>query len=379
MEKATVVLLLLLVTGGAGISLRCAAPIPASVNAGSTFRAAVLFPHRGAALCTLAATRPSLRCVQGHSRALSLSMGAGGPAFVSITSTTNALAKKFVRLRDQARFRRTEGSAVVVGSAPIRELCGPGGGARDGLRSLLLLEEDPGDPWHSDFVAALDGPPNVVHVVTPDLFRKIAGIENAEGRQAAAEIALPAFQTVSSIVRGVGSSGVGVVVLDRVQDPGNVGALLRTAAGLGWACVVLEGCCDIFNDKVIRAARGAAWRVPLAQSSLAGLCDAVSLPVSLAASSGEGLAPLATGQCHVWVADMGGCDPAVARKRSGADPIVLLLSNEGAGVSEAVRERVDRGLWSRVGVPLVGDMESLNVAIAGSILMFALRGSTQEN
>ena len=61
-----------------------------------------------------------------------------------------------------------------------------------------------------------------------------------------------------------------------LQDPGNLGTLLRTAAGLGWSCLMLEGCCDAFNDKVIRAARGAAWRAPLAAATLPGLLQELS-------------------------------------------------------------------------------------------------------
>ena len=77
------------------------------------------------------------------------------------------------RRRDQAKFRRAEASAVVVGSAPLRELCGPGGAAQGQLRGLMLLEEDAGDLWHYEFLAALGTAPPVVHVASSAVFQKV--------------------------------------------------------------------------------------------------------------------------------------------------------------------------------------------------------------
>ena len=305
-----------------------------------------------------------------------------GPSFVSVTSTSNGFAKRLVRLRDQARFRRSEGCAVVVGSAPIRELCAPGGPASAKLQSLLLLEEEDGDSWHAEFLQALATTPKAVYIASSAVFHKVAGLESAEGRQACAEIALPHMLSVSDLLSlGEAKRPPALLVLDRIQDPGNVGTLLRTAAGLGWSTVLLDGCCDIFNDKVIRAARGAAWRAPVAASSWE------AFEQSLDAAAADAATP-----SSVFVADMGGVHPYTAREHhaSRQGPLVLLLSNEGAGVSAEVRARMVRSsgggggaaeeaadsskvAWLAVGVPLIGDMESLNVGVAGSILMFALR------
>ena len=66
-----------------------------------------------------------------------------------------------------------------------------------------------------------------------------------------------------------------VLVLDRIQDPGNLGTILRTASGLGWTGIfLLNGCCDPFNDKSIRAARGAAWNLKLCEGDWSHLMDA---------------------------------------------------------------------------------------------------------
>ena len=140
------------------------------------------------------------------------------------------------RRRDQAKFRRAEASAVVVGSAPLRELCAPGGAAQGKLRGLMLLEEDAGDLWHDQFLAALGTAPPVVHVASSAVFQTVAGLESAEGRQAAGEVQMPQFLGPEQLLPApeAGATVRHVVVLDRVQDPGNVGTLLRTAtAGTG--------------------------------------------------------------------------------------------------------------------------------------------------
>ncbi|EKX51956.1 hypothetical protein GUITHDRAFT_134270 [Guillardia theta CCMP2712] len=123
------------------------------------------------------------------------------------------------------------------------------------LVKLLVLVEEDQDLWHQDLIDRLSLPPTTdVIVVSPDVFRKISGLETTEGRQVLAEIGLPEQCDLRTSKR--------IIVLDRIQDPGNLGTLLRTAAGLGWdAALLLDGCSDPFNEKAIRAARGAQWRL----------------------------------------------------------------------------------------------------------------------
>ena len=152
-------------------------------------------------------------------------------------------------------------------------------------------------------MASLHNPPSIVFVANAAVFQKVAGLESAEGRQAAAEIALPQMRTMQEMLEpsvGGGAPTIkNIVVLDNVQDPGNVGTLLRSAAGLGWACVLLTGCCDLFNDKLIRAARGAAWRAPIAMCKFEEMVEELERARDTA----------------VLVADMGGCSPEEAKER----------------------------------------------------------------
>jgi TrmH family RNA methyltransferase len=140
------------------------------------------------------------------------------------------------------------------------------------------------------------------------------------------------------------SVGHPVVILDAVQDPGNVGTIVRTALAFGAAGVIaLPGTADLTNPKAIRSAMGALFRLPHCHAD-----DAATL----AMLDARGIA--------LWVLDMTG-DPL-----AGATvPIALLLGNEGNGVRPAMVARAAR----RVTIPIQSGAESLNVAVAAGIAL----------
>jgi TrmH family RNA methyltransferase len=143
----------------------------------------------------------------------------------------------------------------------------------------------------------------------------------------------------------MGTAGV-VLVLDAVQDPGNVGALARTALGLGAVgLLTLPGTADLLNPKVLRGSMGALFRLP-----------AIALEVEeLLRWSGDcGVALWATGPDGT---------PASEVVRQG--PVAVVVGNEGSGVRPALVARADQV----VSVPLQGGVESLNVAVAAGIIL----------
>jgi len=140
-----------------------------------------------------------------------------------------------------------------------------------------------------------------------------------------------------------------VLVLDGVADPGNLGTLLRTALALGWeGAYLLQNCCDPYNDKALRAAMGATFRLPLRMGT---------------ASTLQQLAEEEDWRC--WVADLKGESPESVPTQQ---KIALILGSEAHGVSEACRR-----LGRAVAIPMPGSMESLNVSTAGAILLYLLR------
>jgi len=138
-----------------------------------------------------------------------------------------------------------------------------------------------------------------------------------------------------------------LLVFDGVQDPGNLGTLLRTAEAMGVrGAVTLEGTVDPWNPKAVRASAGSIFRVPV-----------------VAARRDEVAARLGAGGWSVWAADVEGTP--FRRGEALPDRVALVLGNEGAGVSAALLEAAGR----RVAVELAGDVESLNVAVAAAVLM----------
>ncbi|HEY8256542.1 MAG TPA: RNA methyltransferase [Gemmatimonadales bacterium] len=142
-----------------------------------------------------------------------------------------------------------------------------------------------------------------------------------------------------------------VLVLDAVQDPGNVGTMLRTALGLGAVGVVaLAGTAELANPKVIRGSMGALFRLPAVETSPSEFLEwatARGVEVWTTAAAGE---PLRRSQLG----------PRVSRP-----PVALVVSNEGAGTSAPLETAARR----RVAVPLDPGVESLNVAVAAGILL----------
>jgi len=142
-----------------------------------------------------------------------------------------------------------------------------------------------------------------------------------------------------------------LLVLDAVQDPGNVGGMMRTAHALGAAATIaLDGTADPGGHKVLRAAMGAAFRHPVVEAHWAEFA-------AFAASNGV----------EIWAAAQGGEAPAERR----ADRLALVVGNEGAGL----RPEALAAAAKRVGVPMQPGAESLNAATAAAILLYeVMRG-----
>lgn len=181
-----------------------------------------------------------------------------------------------------------------------------------------------------------------VESATEAELRELADTDTPQGVIAVARMPRPSLPDVLP-ERAV------ILVLDAVQDPGNFGTLVRGADAFGAALVLaLPGTVDPWNGKSVRAAAGSSFRVPVVQ---AGLDEFVAW------CTPRGVA--------LWGAEAAGRDVA-----SLAAParVALVLGNEGAGLSPAVRA----ALSERVAIPIRGAAESLNVAMAGTILMYLL-------
>ncbi|HUF27981.1 MAG TPA: RNA methyltransferase [Gemmatimonadaceae bacterium] len=212
------------------------------------------------------------------------------------------------------------------------------------VRGALASPQLEATPRGSALRTALAGRTPDLLDVTEREFDSAASTETPQGVLAIAEIPRHDLDRLTP------PTPARVLLLDGVQDPGNVGTILRTAAAFGAsATLALPGTVDLWNAKVVRSAMGAHFH------HIALHC---TWEAADAFRARHGIA--------LWAADAAGAalDPAAAPKR-----LALVLGNEGAGMSEDARARNPVA----VSLPIGRAVESLNVAVAAGIFLYELR------
>jgi TrmH family RNA methyltransferase len=193
-----------------------------------------------------------------------------------------------------------------------------------------------------------------IEEVAARTLEKLADTETPQGIVAVVEPRKWAPDELPLTEKGV------VLVIDGVQDPGNVGTLIRTAHALGAAgTIVLRGTADVVGPKVLRAAMGATFRHPvISLDDAAFIAWARRRGVTLWAAAADGVA----------------LHRAIGPGAKGKDengPVGVIVGNEGAGI----RPHLNAVSTKRVAIPLAQGAESLNVAVAAGILLYeVLRG-----
>jgi TrmH family RNA methyltransferase len=201
--------------------------------------------------------------------------------------------------------------------------------------------------------------PTRLLATTDRIFAQLAETESPQG---IAALVRPRRASFDDLLRAPGAALI--VVLVGIQDPGNVGTILRTAEALGASGVAAckadsLGTAHVFSSKVIRASAGAAFRFPVAEG--------ISLPILQAQLRVAGVRIIAASS-HVAAADA--IPPWQADLRA---PVALLIGNEGAGLPVEVERAAD----ARVFIPLAeprgipgATVESLNAATAATVLLY---------
>jgi TrmH family RNA methyltransferase len=257
-----------------------------------------------------------------------------------ITSRRNPLIRE-LRTLVRASPRRT--ARCVVEGWRLMEAALDAGAE---MEIVLVTPPAAADPRWASVRSRLDAGTVRWVLVAPEVLDALTQVETPQGILGIARCPPPASPEV------LGGPEALVVVLDGIQDPGNVGAIIRTAVAVGaTAAVTVGGTADPFSPKALRASAGAAFRLPLLHFPTASaLADAL-------AARGIG----------VVVADPRGAVSWEALRV--ALPVALVFGSERAGADPA---------WSRAGatrvrIPMVGPVESLNVAAAASVLLYGVR------
>lgn len=215
---------------------------------------------------------------------------------------------------------------------------------RSGARPRFLLRSPRGDAlWTRELDAAVaDAGAEVLSIDDAEM-NEVAGTETPQGVLLVAEEPRP-----RSDAAWAGPSPR-LLVLDGIQDPGNAGTLVRVAAAFACTAVLaLDGTVDLWSARAVRAAAGTTFRLPV-----------LHLPWEEARSG------LAEARIPLLLADAGGED---VRTVPGRDRWALVMGGEGAGARAGLRREAARV----VSIPMPGGVESLNVGVAGAILLYEL-------
>ena len=237
----------------------------------------------------------------------------------AIRSRQNELVKKIIALGADGKTRQELGEYLCAGDTLLEEAISSGAE----ITCVLSTEELPGLPGR---------------VVTPEILKAVSPLQNSPG---------PVF-TVKMRPLPPAEKLRRVIVLENVQDPGNVGTVLRTADAFGMDMVVLCGACaDPYNPKTVRASMGAIFRQSVVKTDVAGL-SAVLGGVPL---YGAALAP-------------GGLDV----RALPAPPLAVAVGNEGKGLTaELLAQCAGTTL-----IPMRPAAESLNAGVAAAVIMWEM-------
>ncbi len=258
-----------------------------------------------------------------------------------ITSISNPKIKLVRALQSQRKEREAQRLFVIEGVRLAEEA------ARAEAKAALVLhtaDVDARAQTAVDRLARLGAP---VEVVSPSVMTAASDTQAPQG--------LLAVIPFSSLASRPPSPISFALVLDRLSDPGNLGAILRTADAAGAEAVYLApGTVDAYNPKVVRAGMGAHFHLPITNYNWDELATHLS-----------GL--------DVWLAEARAGDPY--DRVDWRKPCALIIGSEAEGPSEAARQFTQK----RVHIPMPGRAESLNAAVAAGVLLFEVVRQRRES
>lgn len=252
-----------------------------------------------------------------------------------LTSTKNPLVKQLRSLGENAKERREQGLFLIEGTHAITEAIATAYPLAIFCCTEKWIDVNP------DLYAQLEAMDNLdrLEVVSEEVIQAITTTKNPDGAIAAA--VLP----VSEVVK-IESLGL---ALETIQDPGNIGAIVRSAVAIGLDGILISSdSVDLTNPKIIRATAGQWFRC--AMQTTDQLADEIR---KLQSQGVKAIATLANAPKNYWEYDF-------------TQPTLILLGNEGNGLSEELIELADE----RISIPQSNHVESLNVSVCAALLLY---------
>ena len=246
-----------------------------------------------------------------------------------IKSRNSTVFKKFKKLYSTKGFRFEEGKTILDGPHLINTCHESGGKVEEFIVDASVQTDE-----NKKLLA--NHPEKKIHVLSHELFCAISDLHSVTGLMAIIDI--PKFSPYKN------DNGFHLL-LDDIQDPGNLGAILRTHAAAGNKLVFLsKGCCDLWSPKVIRGSQGAQFVLTCyQQQDLASLIDGFNFSTFCLGMKGE----------------------SVLRRKLEKN-VAFVLGNEGRGINPMLLEKSDQML----SIPMTNKIESLNVGVAASIIIY---------
>lgn len=248
-----------------------------------------------------------------------------------ITSTSNAQIKDLIRLQKKSRARDEAGVFIVEGPRMVSEI--------PAERIVkLYVSESYTKKRKADIVEGIRS-----EVLADNIFAHVSDTKTPQGVLA---VVKRLEYDITDILKGEAPH---VLVLDNLQDPGNLGTIFRTAEAAGATGILLSrDCVDLYNPKVIRSTMGAVFRLPFLYVD--------DLPGAIGELKDAGV--------RVYAAHLDGKN--AYDKEDYQTGCAFLIGNEGNGLRDEVTACAD----TLVRIPMQGKAESLNAAVAAAVLMF---------
>lgn len=259
---------------------------------------------------------------------------------VAITSRKNELVREYQHLTSSAQYRRERGRIPLEGA----RLCADA--AESGLKPLVLFFTEEAGEKYGRYLEAIRPFSSKEFLISPPVSQALADTKSTQGVFCICEKPAESLRLPSP------DSGKQILVLENIQDPANLGAVLRTAEAVGVAGVVLGGnCCDAFSPKALRAGMGAAFRLPVYLRENA--VDAIER------LNGSGFRTFAAVPDSTAVP---------VTEIDFSFPAAVVVGNEGNGLTEEAKN----ACCARITIPMAGRAESLNAAASAAILMWEM-------
>jgi len=254
-----------------------------------------------------------------------------------ITSSQNPVVKEIKSLKNR-KYRDEKGLFFIEGTRFVREALLENAD----ICKIAITDKFHDNPPNKDLLDSIKHAGYEICILTERLFKEISDTENPQGILAVIRKKTYSFERVLS-------ESSFILFLDSLQDPGNLGTIIRTADAAGADGIILsKGCVDLYNPKVLRATMGSIFHIPVLQA--ADLVEAIGI----VRAKGFGVyAAHLKGKVNYFDVDM--------KKRTA-----IIIGNEANGISEEISAQADM----LVRIPMPGRAESLNASVAAGLLMY---------